>query len=183
MTDACGKAFQGLYDNSSVVAQMVNRHWDVVSKRFAGHDGVLAYEMLNEPWIGDYISNPALLLESGKAEKETVGPFMERIHAIIRKNDNDTPILYAPAEVNNRAMRKVGYEDGFLAGEPMAFHTYCITGTDGAGNIIFTLTETCCHQKQRLDSTILSTQVPQLLQRSNCVTSTITFNSTREKRT
>ena len=133
MTDACGKAFQGLYDNTSVVAKMVNAHWDAVSKRFAGHDGVLAYEMLNEPWIGDYISHPELLLESGKAEKETVGPFMERIHAIIRDNDKDTPIMYAPAEVNNRAMRSVGYEDGFLAGEPMAFHTYCITGTDGAG--------------------------------------------------
>jgi hypothetical protein len=30
-------------------------------------------------------------------------------------------------------MRRVGYEDGFLPGEPMAFHVYCLTGTDGDG--------------------------------------------------
>jgi hypothetical protein len=142
MTDACGKAFQGLYDNTSVVARMVNAHWDAISKRFAGHDGILAYEMLNEPWVGDYISNPELLLESGKAEKETVGLYMERIHAVIRKNDPDTPIMYSPAEVNNRVMRKVGYEAGFLPGEPMAFHIYCLTGTDGTFLSIFANTPT-----------------------------------------
>ena len=142
MTDACGKAFQGLYDNTSVVARMVNAHWDAISKRFAGHDGILAYEMLNEPWVGDYISNPELLLESGKAEKETVGLYMERIHAVIRKNDPATPVMYSPAEVNNRVMRKVGYEAGFLPGEPMAFHIYCLTGTDGTFLSIFANTPT-----------------------------------------
>lgn len=133
MTDACGKAFQQLYDGTGIVGEMIARYWNETSRYFADHPAVLAYEILNEPWYGDYIKNPALILESGKAEKETVGPFMERMHGIIRSNDAKTPVLYAPAELNNRFMRHVGYEKGFLEGEPMAFHVYCITGTDGDG--------------------------------------------------
>jgi len=58
---------------------------------------------------------------------------MQRMHDIIRSVDNDTLVLYAPAEVNNRAMRKVGYEQGFLPEAAMAYHIYCIVGTDGDG--------------------------------------------------
>ena len=32
-------------------------------------EGVLAYEILNEPWIGDWIANPLLFLKSGEAER------------------------------------------------------------------------------------------------------------------
>jgi hypothetical protein len=80
-----------------------------------------------------------------------VAAFMERMHGIIRQNDADTMVccpfppciltansllqtLFAPAEINNRLMRHVGYKAGFLPGEPMAFHTYCLTGTDGPGS-------------------------------------------------
>ena len=51
----------------------------------------------------------------------------------MRKNDKETPVLFSPAELNNRAFRKVGYNRGFLPGEPMAFHVYCLVGTDGDG--------------------------------------------------
>ena len=62
---------------------------------------MLAYEIMNEPWWGDIYGDPTLL-ESGVAEKKAVGPFMERMHGIIRKQDESTPILFAPAEMNNR---------------------------------------------------------------------------------
>lgn len=133
MTDACGKAFQKLYDGKGIVGAMIVKHWDAVSKRLSGHPGVLAYEILNEPWFGDWIHDPSIILEAGQAEKKTVGPFMERMHDVIRANDEKTPVMYSPAELNNRFMRHVGYESGFLRGEPMSFHVYCITGTDGDG--------------------------------------------------
>eukprot|EP00656_Telonema_subtile_P057434 TRINITY_DN9447_c0_g1_i2.p1 TRINITY_DN9447_c0_g1~~TRINITY_DN9447_c0_g1_i2.p1 ORF type:complete len:288 (+),score=63.89 TRINITY_DN9447_c0_g1_i2:261-1124(+) len=112
---------------------MLDTYWDTVSARFNNSDGVLFYEIMNEPWAGDIVEHPSLLLEAGKAEQGPLGSFMQRMHGIIRKNDPDTMVLYSPAEVNNRLMRKVGYQTGFLPGEPMTFHTYCITGTDGPG--------------------------------------------------
>lgn len=144
MTDASGKAWQQLLHNESLVGQMIEVHWRMVAKYFKGHPGVLAYEMMNEPWVGDHVADPLLLLESGRAELKNVGPYMQRIHDAIRKVDNETMTLYAPAEVNNRFQRHVGYKKGFLPDSPMAFHVYCITGTDGPGPVT-PITKDICH--------------------------------------
>ena len=90
-------------------------------------------QLMNEPWFGDIVKHPTLLTKGGEAERINLTPFFKRLHDVIRKEDPSTPVLYAPAEPNNRFMRHVGYEAGFLPGEPMAFHVYCITGTDGPG--------------------------------------------------
>ena len=79
------------------------------------------------------MKHPTLLLEGGAAERGGVGAYMTRMHAAVRSVDPDTFTLFSPAEINNRLMRHVGYQTGFLSGEPMAFHTYCVTGTDGPG--------------------------------------------------
>jgi len=102
----------------------------------------MAYELMNEPWIGDHVGHPRLLLEGGRAEVE-VGKYMQRMHDIVRAEDPDTLVLYAPAEVNNRAMRRVGYEHGFLPEAAMAYHVYCIVGTDGDGPTTMPLKELC----------------------------------------
>lgn len=143
MTDACGKAFQALYDNVGVLGQAFDLYWDTVSKKFAKKPGVLGYEILNEPWVGDYIRHPDLLFEAGAAERGPVGRLMQRAHDVIRQHDPETPILFSPAEVNNRLLRPVGYEEGFLPGEPMAFHVYCDIGTDGAGPTSWLEKEVC----------------------------------------
>ena len=40
--------------------------------------------------------------------------------------------------------RSVGYKAGFLPGSPMAFHVYCITGTDGPGPVT-PIAKDICH--------------------------------------
>jgi endoglycosylceramidase len=142
MTDMCGKAFQQLYDGEGVMAAAFEAYWKEVAKRFKGHPGVMAYELLNEPWIGDHVANPSLLLKAGAAEAE-VGKYMTKMHDVVRAVDPDTLVLYAPAEVNNRAMRRVGYEAGFLPEAAMAYHVYCVVGTDGDGPTTPLLKELC----------------------------------------
>eukprot|EP00930_Biecheleria_cincta_P034386 TRINITY_DN23774_c0_g1_i1.p1 TRINITY_DN23774_c0_g1~~TRINITY_DN23774_c0_g1_i1.p1 ORF type:complete len:489 (+),score=85.84 TRINITY_DN23774_c0_g1_i1:60-1526(+) len=131
-TDQCGKAFQQLYDGGNTMAESFASYWAELAKRFRGHAGILAYELLNEPWVGDHVTHPSLLLETGKAEAE-VGKYMQRMHDVVRAIDEHALILFSPAEVNNRLMRRVGYETGFLEGAGMAYHVYCLTGTDGDG--------------------------------------------------
>ncbi len=135
LTDAVGKAFQNIYHGKGLMSKMFDQYWRVVSNYFNDADSVLAYELMNEPWIGDYIQYPGLLLKAGAAEKLNVGLYMQRTHGIVREHDEHTPVLFSPAELNNRAFRRVGYEKGFLPGEPMAFHVYCAVGTDGDGTI------------------------------------------------
>jgi hypothetical protein len=81
-------------------------------------------------------------LKAGAAEAE-VGKYMTKMHDVVRAVDPDTLVLYAPAEVNNRAMRRVGYEAGFLPEAAMAYHVYCVVGTDGDGPTTPLLKELC----------------------------------------
>lgn len=145
LTDASGKAWGQMYSNKGHLLETMHvLYWQSIASALRDFPGVLAYELLNEPWVGDHIENPRLLLQAGAAEKETVGPFMQRAEKAIRAIDPDTRLLFAPAEVNNRFMRPVGYNSSFMPGEPMAFHVYCITGTDAAGPTT-PLTKELCH--------------------------------------
>lgn len=53
------------------------------------------YELINEPWAGDYIDNPLLILP-GVAGATNLQPFYEKLSMAIRSVDNDTLIFYEP---------------------------------------------------------------------------------------
>jgi endoglycosylceramidase len=54
-----------------------------------------SYEIINEPWAGNYLVNPALVLP-GIAGATNLQPFYEKIARAIRAVDNDTLIFYEP---------------------------------------------------------------------------------------
>ena len=143
ISDASGKAWQQIYDNVGNLGYIFELYWKTVSSFLKNENGILAYEIINEPWFGDHVKDLSLLLEGGKGELNIM-PFYERIHKIIRKEDPNTLILYSPIEMNNRLMRNVGFPTGFLPNEPMAFHVYCLMGTDSAGPVTF-LEKAVCH--------------------------------------
>ena len=53
------------------------------------------YEIINEPWAGNYFTDPTLLLP-GVAGSTNLQPFYEKIAQAIRSVDNDTLIFYEP---------------------------------------------------------------------------------------
>lgn len=55
----------------------------------------LSYELINEPWVGNYLADPLLLLP-GEAGAKNLQPFYEKIAKSIRSVDNDTLIFYEP---------------------------------------------------------------------------------------
>ena len=133
MSDACGKAFAQLYSGRGMLGAAVKVYWTTVASELRDVDGILAYELLNEPWVGDHVGDPDLLLVGGAAERGPIGEYMRAMHAVVRAVDPRTAVLYSPAQINDDAMRRVGFERGFLTSEPMAFHVYCIEGTDSVG--------------------------------------------------
>ena len=53
VTDACGFAFQCLYNNVSNFETYFHDYWKTVAKIFKDKPSVLSYELINEPWAGD----------------------------------------------------------------------------------------------------------------------------------
>ncbi|CAF3991486.1 unnamed protein product, partial [Rotaria sp. Silwood1] len=53
------------------------------------------YEIINEPWAGNYLVNPTLFLP-GIAGATNLQPFYNKIAKFIRSVDNDTLIFYEP---------------------------------------------------------------------------------------
>ena len=100
-SDTCGRAFEALYTDAAPqhLGAQIALLWAAVAAAFAGHPGVLAYELLNEPWVGDSIEHPDYLLQPGKADAAQLAPFYARLHAAIRRHDNDTLLLYSGMEV------------------------------------------------------------------------------------
>jgi endoglycosylceramidase len=53
------------------------------------------YEFINEPWAGNYIADPFLLLP-GVAGSKNLQPLYDKLSKMIRSVDNKTLIFYEP---------------------------------------------------------------------------------------
>eukprot|EP01116_Phalansterium_solitarium_P022334 TRINITY_DN7331_c0_g1_i1.p1 TRINITY_DN7331_c0_g1~~TRINITY_DN7331_c0_g1_i1.p1 ORF type:complete len:510 (+),score=172.13 TRINITY_DN7331_c0_g1_i1:1018-2547(+) len=135
-SDAVCHAFQNLYDNVDGLQDRLGGFWNVVSGYFNTSQNVIGYELINEPWPGDVYKYPDLLLQSGKADRSHLQPMYERLHKIIRNNDDEHIIFY------EKALSDIVFPSGFSSGpggpayndrQAMSYHVYC--GSDAAGNI------------------------------------------------
>ena len=81
-TSAVGRAFQVLYNTSQGRADF-GRFWGAVAGALGGNAGILGYELLNEPWAGDVLADP-LLLVPGVADAALLQPFYASVTAALR---------------------------------------------------------------------------------------------------
>jgi endoglycosylceramidase len=59
------------------------------------------YEIINEPWAGNYLTDPTLLLP-GVAGAINLQPFYDKMAKAIRSVDNETLIFYEPVTWGGR---------------------------------------------------------------------------------
>ena len=60
-TYALGNVAQRLYDNADrYLEKFAYNFWHKVAKRFVNNPGILGYELINEPWVGDVGNYPEL---------------------------------------------------------------------------------------------------------------------------
>ena len=63
------EGFDYFYNNYNGSVDEWVDFWGYMADQFEGDPAVIGYDLMNEPWVGDYISKPELLLPG-----ETVNP-------------------------------------------------------------------------------------------------------------
>jgi len=125
------------------VQQKFEAFWAVVAKAFKGAEGVVGYDLVNEPLNGDYFKDAALL-EPGVADRSLLEPMYVRLGKAIRMEDPEAVIMYEPAPFPDTiptyvpiagGVREVGFETGPTPGEGahqvLSYHIYsCGFATD-----------------------------------------------------
>lgn len=59
-----GQGFNDLYNVNHKLNKKFNAFWKKLAETFVGNPYVIAYELINEPFIGNFWRNPALVIPS-----------------------------------------------------------------------------------------------------------------------
>jgi endoglycosylceramidase len=95
VTEAAGRAYQDIYDNTLGMRDDLAAFWRESAKRWAGNTNVLGYELINEPFAGDVFQRPELLLP-GVAGATNLQPLYAALAAAIRDHDDEQLLFYEP---------------------------------------------------------------------------------------
>ncbi|KAF9115333.1 hypothetical protein BGX27_008213 [Mortierella sp. AM989] len=90
---AVGNAFGRLYNNYDNLGDAWAAYWKTVASNYNALPGVMGYDLMNEPWVGDHMADPTLLVP-GKADSITLEPLWNKGNAAIRTVDSTTIVFF-----------------------------------------------------------------------------------------
>ncbi|CAF1539889.1 unnamed protein product [Rotaria sordida] len=134
VTEACSHGFQCLYDNVDGAVDSMSDFWRLIATTFGHYPNVLGYELINEPWIGNYFVKPTLLFPGISGSKNLL-PFYDKLAKAIRTVDIKTLIFYEPITYSERLSGQI-FGSGFshVPGgidyqnrSVLSYHYYCTT--------------------------------------------------------
>lgn len=94
-SEAVAQAFQEIYKDTHGGRTAWAAAWKTFATAFKGEAGVIAYELMNEPFAGDIYEDP-LLLDPAFAGKHNLQPAYDVVADAIREVDDETVIMYEP---------------------------------------------------------------------------------------
>eukprot|EP01013_Petalomonas_cantuscygni_P044711 TRINITY_DN934_c0_g1_i1.p1 TRINITY_DN934_c0_g1~~TRINITY_DN934_c0_g1_i1.p1 ORF type:complete len:503 (+),score=54.14 TRINITY_DN934_c0_g1_i1:132-1640(+) len=114
--------------------------WRRMAAEFRDVNGVLGYELVNEPFAGDVWADPLLFLP-GEAGRRSLMPLYEAVSKAVRQEDNATILFAEPVtwgmilngEVLSSGLQVPGgkeYADRFV----FSFHYYCWVYNQGSAS-------------------------------------------------
>eukprot|EP00128_Syssomonas_multiformis_P014358 Colp12_sorted_trinity150504_noHs@8228 len=122
------KVMDEIYNNVDGKADAFAAMWRQVAEIFKGTEGLLGYELWNEPWPGDIYHDPLHIAgQWGYSEKKTLAPLYAKLNKAIREVDDDSMVFYETPQTNQ-------FSSGFTSGpggqeyfdrEVLGFHVYC----------------------------------------------------------
>jgi endoglycosylceramidase len=162
-TPEVSSAFQSLFTNVNGVQDAFVNFWSVVSGAFADSESVLGYDLINEPFVGDFWRANLLneVLVPGHTDLTYLQPLYERVAAAIYQQDPTHLLFFEPTPLPDSLpflggiVSPVGFNStpGATIGIPphqcvLSWHYYsCIAAPSGVcdaqGNPLSSATEVC----------------------------------------
>jgi endoglycosylceramidase len=101
--------FENFYKNQNNVFSNFVEMWKLIANFFKNDENVVGYDLINEPWPGNVLENPDLILNGTLGDTFFLEPFYEILQKEIRKIDPNHLIFFEPAVTNN-------FQSGFKTG-------------------------------------------------------------------
>ena len=93
ITEEVGIAFEKIYKNSNGLLDSLATFWKKSASEFKDHASVIGYELMNEPWLGDFYHHPSYL-DPFKTDQENLSPAYDKISSAIREVDTEHIIMF-----------------------------------------------------------------------------------------
>merc|ERR1712154_304350 len=78
LSSRVGKLFQELYTDGSRIQNAFISMWQQLATTFKDNEYVMGYELINEPWYGDTVQDPLLLLP-GHGDRVNLMPLYKKV--------------------------------------------------------------------------------------------------------
>ena len=95
LSEAIAQGWQDFYDNENGMLDDFIRYWQKSTILFKNNPYILGFEIINEPFIGNFYKNP-LLFAPGIAGSTNLMKFYDKISDGIRKYDYNRILFYEP---------------------------------------------------------------------------------------
>lgn len=158
---AAQTAYESLYVDVDGLTESWAAFWAKVASTVKGLSNVLGFELINEPFSGNAIKNPSLMVP-GNADKLRLQGAYDRVASHIRKVNKDALIFFAGVTWDNTF--PVGFEHApggaeYADRSVLAYHFYVPPQADGSFDEVFQarradarrlgtglmMTESCCN--------------------------------------
>lgn len=138
LSEAAAKAYQDLYDNTNGMLDDLAMFWSTSASNFVNNSNVIGYEIINEPFAGDFYQDPSILIP-GIAGSKNLAKMYEKVASEIRKQDDRHIIFYEPVtwgmifdnKIIGSGFTQVPGGDSYRNRSALSFHYYCSTFVPG----------------------------------------------------
>ena len=98
LTEAAAHAYQDLYDNHEGMLDDLSDFWSRSASYFKDNPNVIGYEIINEPFAGDFYEDPLLLLPGNAGRKN-----LARMYVVLESHPSN--ITVSPTRTQVRSCR------------------------------------------------------------------------------
>mmetsp|Transcript_43362 Transcript_43362/g.68652 ORF Transcript_43362/g.68652 Transcript_43362/m.68652 type:complete len:503 (-) Transcript_43362:210-1718(-) len=133
LSEAAATAYQDLYDNKNGMLDDLSAFWVESARQFKDIPGVF-YEIINEPFAGNFYEHPTVLLP-GVAGRRNLQPMYDKVSSAIREVDDSHVIFYEPVtwgmifegKIVGSGFQHVPGGPEWVNKSALSFHYYCAT--------------------------------------------------------